>query len=130
MNESLPKKLSRAEACAELARRIGLTVRETTMPEIYEWQVIGASGRRVAGSRKGSKEAMESVPFFTSRDAAAELVRWMEKREPACFVFLAEVRTALAIHGMHVPDDAFRYLLATPEQITLAACAAIGLEVE
>lgn len=109
-------KMSRDEACAELARRMVMPLKP-----------------RFAGGY--------FVPqFFTSRDAAAELLAWLADSDkwesfveqlnsiicgynPAKFPGVAANKGQVALLYK-------RALLATPEQIALAACASLGIEVE
>ena len=103
MTES--RKLTRSEACAALEQRLrGL-------------EAMPAPG--------------ESRQFFTDRDAADVLARWIKAQN-------VDVRESFQDHfALIVSDGAntrsvrfFDALLATPEQITLAACRTLKLNVE
>lgn len=122
-------KLTRAEACAGLARRMGWTHPEFK-GEILTDAWLSPSGRM--------EDALPD--FFNSRDAAAELVEWVSTQDGS---FVTEFCEKLDIEILALPFYSgfagklsmstlrrFCFLLATPEQITLAGCAALGIEVE
>lgn len=112
------KKLSRAEACEQLAHRI--------------WpNNLNANLSPTCATIWQGGEWREFDPF-TSRDAAAELVAWIAEDRQLWSVFDYQVfrfcPERLDIDGgLDLVKMAF---LATPEQITLAACASLGIEVE
>ena len=103
MTES--RKLTRSEACAALEQRLrGLEA--TPSPD-------------------------ESRQFFTDRDAADVLARWVKAqnvdvRESFQDHFALIVSNGASTRSVHFFDA----LLATPEQITLAACRTLKLNVE
>lgn len=97
------KKLSRAEACVELALRIDPFL--SPAPD-----------------------------YFASRDSAAELVAFItdfqQRRAFMDALTVALQLTEVDYEINYTDDDFFKVILATPEQITLAACSALGIEVE
>lgn len=121
------RKLTRAEACAELARRIGWVPDDTPGSFTYKlW-------RSPNPTRSYPGNWQECPPdFFTSRDGAAELVAWLAGPSAILLFnhqFNKEVRW-LSINAAEGNDITVGALLLTPEQITLAACEALGIEVE
>ena len=125
-------KLTRAEACAELARRLGWTAeRDELLPEAY-WQATHSEyGKRGGLSHSADEALARANPYFTSRDAAAELVAWIRQSiHLVYFKFIATLEDlALQMYGAG-HDPLMRIASATSEQITLAACAALGIELE
>lgn len=114
MTATKTRKLTRAEACVELARVIGWF-------ECADWS--------------------DGPPdYFASRDAAAELVAWLSihtlwdnfvERLNAIICGYDQVKFPGVAHNRGEVAKLFkRALLATPEQITLAACKALGIKVE
>ncbi len=103
MSES--RKLTRGEACA-----------------VLEQQMRGLEAMPPPG---------ESRQFFTDRDAADVLARWVKAQN-------VDVRESFQDHFASIVSDGadsrsvrfFDALLATPEQITLAACRTLKLNVE
>lgn len=126
-------KLTRAEACAELARLLGWTLHEDSRLSGIATRFILCPPNDTPANFPAWNTARQawihgSPKFFASRDAAAELVEWLDKAEPAkaCKMIIA-----LGWVGSMAPVElAVHMLTRTPEQITLAACAALGLEVE
>lgn len=115
------KKLTRAEACAELARRI--------------WPDATCIGQPFYSSERLVVALRDARSFyfdpFTSRDAAAELVEWVCGNPSRWERFTAELDKLTARQlGEQWYQASFRYLLAKPEQITLAVCTLCGIEVE
>jgi hypothetical protein len=118
------KKLSRKEANAELAQRVGWpSTCEVCVQAEYEYH---------------PGECVEMVPdFFTSRDAAAELAAWILSEANAGRAsvqrFIQELELKLWA-GQRRKDWVYARIitcmLATPEQLTLASCAALNIETE
>jgi len=106
-------KLTRAEVCAELARQVG-------------WRNVKLEGDGYFGELPCG-DVWNHVPdFFVSRDAAAELVTWIEGQ-------IASDRFVDELYKLSDKCEerlVYSLLLATPEQITLAACKALNIEVE
>lgn len=132
-------KLTRAEACAELARRLGWTCDNTLGSFTHKlW--------RNPNQQVDYPENWQECPpdYFTSRDAAAELVLWLTNQGGDDFLsFYARLertlKTADIGHEKSITDweqmrpaeyRMIAFTLATPERIALAACAALGLELE
>lgn len=125
------KKLTRARANAELAKLLD--------PSLRWWPPDGNSGQRILARSQAEADAIDigdscygAIPdFFTSRDDAAELVAWI-------ICDLKRWQAFAEQFGVHASTDIkdskhvwlTTGLLATPEQITLAACRALGIEVE
>jgi len=81
--------------------------------------------------------ARHAPDFFTSRDAAAELLDWLAQNGPdliyrfhrhLCTVLGLKQQLTLASDWSGAP--LLTVQRATPEQITLAACKALSIEVE
>lgn len=117
------RKLARVEACAELARRI--------WPDAKIHR--RADGRGVS-VRNQAWNGRSFAPFI-DHAAARELVAWIRRQGRTAQRFVASLATVCDIPQVH--DGASYYdshillfLVATPEQITLAACAALGIELD
>lgn len=111
------KKLTRAEANSELALRIN-----------FEPKCIHC----INNTQHTGEHLFVWTNFFTSREAVAELVMRIEDdtRLAVRFIdalagYLGPIRNTAKWYGMP-----FYWLRATPEQITLAACVALGIETE
>jgi hypothetical protein len=68
--------------------------------------------------------------FFTSRDAAAELLTQLKLRDRQIAEAFEREFEALKTADFEGYSWMAHCLAATPEQIALAACAAFGIEVE
>jgi hypothetical protein len=128
----MSNKLTRQQACAELARRVGAITRfnESGMPEFFYVAKSGWNGY------------VEWNPF-TDHAAAHELVVWLQnarfKGEPVeprparrWHAFLWQLYAVLGITGPNMlpyEDLIARLMAATPEQIACAACDTLGIEV-
>jgi hypothetical protein len=114
MTEQATRKLTRAEACAELARR---TRWLAPRPFCKYW--FSPAGQRFA----------QPPDYFTSRDAAAELVQWV------CSDYRLRCKFEDALFALwqkpkhYDAETAFDFLLAEPHEVTSAVCAALGIEV-
>jgi len=118
MTTTATQKLTRAEACAELAQRMGLF-----------YQIDGEDVYAKFGEIVTDRDNVLRLPIwnpFTSRDAAAELVTWIAKD----FALYHRFDMAFFDPLPNETDFNLAAFLATPEQITLAACKALGIEVE
>lgn len=119
---SARKAVTRAEACAALAYKLGWTRNGNVDTVAYEmWK--DPAGRL----------HNEPPDYFTDLRAARELVAWLATPESG--VDRTAFGQGLAVLADIDPDDKFAFkiihsLLATPEQITLAACRALGIEIE
>lgn len=120
------RKLTRAEACAALARMI--------------WPTCDYALRTSGGADVRPTKNYEWGYFdpFTSRDAAAELVAWLsihtlwetfvEHLNAIICEYDQSKYPGVAQNRGEVAKLFKRALLATPEQITLAACRALGID--
>lgn len=133
------KKPSRAEARAEIARRMGYYAQNQGIPGAA-WYLV-APGYQASG-RWWNTEAeawLNSSPdFFADRNAAADVVAWVTRHKQA-YEFVAQLAQVMSIRPVAAPTQLgtlfsdvqiCSFLRATPEQITLAAMAALGIEVE
>ena len=116
-------KLTRAEACAELAARI--------------WPNTINSNHAISGVTVWQAAQWRKFDPFTSRDAAAELVKYFyENTAPDAPKLWDDFYCAFRERrfGDPCPADIWEQIaaafLATPEQITLAACKALNIDVE
>ena len=134
MSATKTKALTRAEACAELAQRLGYTM---VQMDGY-WHMLAPDGSKSTGYKSEVNAREFFMPaFFNSRDAAAELVTYLlhritdERQER----FIENLDKQLRpyepdIRKTPTASDLCLLLAATPEQITLAACKALNIEVE
>jgi hypothetical protein len=124
------QKLDRQSVNADLARRIGwqeFPYLVTSLGRPEGKRVFCPPGQPVHVS------TYEDAPdFFTDRNAAVELVSWIYKQDIRLRIKFGQALDALlwADRDHKAWNERFEYLLAKPEQITLAACAALGLAVE
>lgn len=124
------KKLTRAEACATLAKRLGWT--ETAIsrpPETLPMRVGECERYHPATSWQTPAGFPRSNPpdFFTSRNSVTELVAFMRQQDDReNFI----QRLLWRVFEKGDLDRDYGLLLATPEQISLAACASLGIEVK
>lgn len=101
------QQMTRAEACKQLWDKQQLSKQEALLAE-------------------------QSIPnYFDDHAAATTLVRWIKKQS-------VDIRENFQRHFAEIVSEGadtrsvrfFDALLATPEQITLAACQTLGLQVE
>lgn len=124
MNTAI-KKLTKAEACAELARRMGHEI-------IYD----GGQGfiRLHPLENDGLGGTRPMLDYFNDRDAAAELAEWIFghafTNRGLCERFLEALHSYLPpLPDWYACKD-FQLILTDAQQIARAACAALGLEVK
>lgn len=118
------RKLTRAEACAALAYKLG-------------WTRNGNAGTVACDMWKDPEGRLHNEPpdYFTDLYAARELVAWLYENtdEGAARLwdnFFWEFRRLYFDNPVSMPELWEQFaaaFLATPEQITVAACVALGL---
>lgn len=117
--------LTGAKECAELAKKIwpsALIERGTTGVDVFVFD------------KPNETRSWHDFNPFTDRDSCAELITWLDSNNSQTDAWDLSLDTLLRIVGYstgHSIKMALFYgLSATPEQIALAACAALGVEVE
>lgn len=124
--ENATKKLTRAEACIELARRIWPHIRIEPSPFYADDFLVYKDPDR--------PYLYEQFNPFTDRDVTAEIVEWFARNDEAVeaqVTFVNALCRSVEFNAHNTSmQDLMALLCATPEQITLAACAALGIEVE
>lgn len=126
------KKLTKAEACVELARRMGWVAADSELaPGAYKRAMHPVLGVRGDLSHSENETLAKACPVFNDRDAAVELVAWL-RRQPTqtCDEFVEALGNIGFDPDQKFTSKAMQLLTCTPEQIALAACAALELEVE
>ena len=123
--------MTKTEANTKLAQLMGWTNIDILDPQAFPTL-------RPMGVR-GDGETEDLPDFFSSRAAAAELVAWISKQESGlddAFIdhlchSLPAFKSALSLgRGAYYSSEILALLLATPEQITQAACAALDILLE
>lgn len=116
-------KLTKAEARMALAFRLGWT--QNRVSETVGYMMW-----------KSPDEVIKRDPpdFFASRNAAAELAEWIFGHaftdRGLCERFLQALKAQFPSTPEWYACEDFQLILSEPQQITNAACIALGLEVE
>lgn len=131
------RKLTRSEACEELAKATGWTTRPAVCCEPPHPNCHVVEGAVEWLSPSGQRHS--TVPnFFKSRDDAATLIMWLlvqcEKFETTGGTLLASFYSALTMIVSRPTDSYYeaqaRLIAAPAEAQTLAVCVALGIKVK
>jgi len=140
-------KLTRAEACAELAVRMGTHRWLASDHYGFRWAATNSTDRAIPFHAADARPASGNEPinlqasdtylpdFFTGHDAAAKLVAWLGQHDrnsddPSTRNLVSRFINLLKREVRHDIDDRLALMIATPEQVTCAACAAMGIDME